>query len=210
MSKDFRLTSLLLKYPTLKFLIYNNTLPVYVSAIAENLEKNTLFVTFIAASTEKQRFALTFTLYFTVNMKSRVLTCTRLRVNAGTTVTWFQNITQDITPDTLLHIARALLSFHRCIAQVVLNPAPATASNSVARLLKKIVASSKNLSAAALSRSLCRAMVKTKPLTSHIVLKIPFSRDAETLPALMITFASSVIVSRLDLLICVRQKLLKS
>ena len=181
-----------------------------MSAFAENLEKNTLFVTFTAASTERQRFALTFTLYFSVNTKSRVLTFTRLRTNVGTMGMWFQNITMEITPDILLHIVQALLSFHRCIAQVVLSPAPATASNSVARLLKKIVASSKNLSAAALSRSLCRAMVKTQPLTTHLVLKIPFSRDAETLPALMISFASAVIVSRLDLIISVRQRLLKS
>lgn len=209
MSKDSRLTSLLRKYPTLKSLIYNNSLPVSVNAFGENLEKNTLFVTFTAASTERQRIALTFTLFFSVNMKNRALTCTRLRVNAGTMVTWYQNITQAITPDILLHIAQAHLSFHRFIAQVVLSPARDTASSSVARLLKKIVTSSKSLSPAALSRSLYRAMVKTQPLTSHIVLKTPFSLDAETLPALMISFASVVIVSRLDLIISVRQRLLK-
>ena len=124
MSKDFRLTSLLRKYPTLKSLISNNTLPVYVSAFGENLVKNTLFVTFTAVSMEKQRTALTFTLYFSVNTKSRVLTCTRLRTNVGTMVTWFQNITTEITPDILLHIVQAHHVFHRSTAEAVLNPAP--------------------------------------------------------------------------------------
>ena len=208
MSKDFRLTSLLDKYPSLKSIIYSNTLPVCVSAFGENFEKNTLFVTFIVPNMVKLRTALTFTLYFSVNPKTRVLSCMKMRVNAGTLAMWFPSIMQEITPATLPRICLALLVFHQFIAQVALNPALVTRKSSAARLLKKITASSGVLSRASLFLSLSRVMARTKPLTSHLVLKVPFSPDVETLAASMISFASAVIVSRLDLLIVVRKKLL--
>lgn len=202
-----RLISLVDKYPLLESLIFNSTLPVCVSGFAENSEKNTLFVTFIVPSMEKQRSALTFTLYFSANPKRHALFCTKIRLNVGSLVLWFPSITAEITPDTLLRICRALHVFHHYIAEAVLNPARDTHKNSAARLLKRRVQSSANLSVAALSRSLYRAMALTNPLTFQLVLKLPFSQDVATLAASMIFFALPVIISRLDLIIDARQKL---
>ena len=207
MSKDFRLTSLLDKYPSLQSLISNNMLPVCVSAFGENLEKNTLFVTFIVQNTVKLRTAPTITLYFFANPRTRVLSCMKIRLNAGTLAMWFPSITQEITPAILLRICLALHVFHQFIAQVALNPALVIRKNSAARLLQNLTVSSAVLSRAALFRSLSRVMARTKPLTSHLLLKVPFSPAVETLAASMISFASAAIVSRLDLITYARQKL---
>lgn len=201
-----QLTLLTDKYPFLKSLIFNNIFPVSVSAFGESSEKNIVFVTCIVQNTAKLRTALTFTLYFSANPKRHALFCTKIRLNVGSMVLWFPSITAEITPDTLLRICRALHVFHHYIAEAVLNPARDTRKNSAARLLKRRVQSSTNLSVAALSRSLYRAMALTNPLTFHLVLKLPFTQDVATLAASMIFFALPVIISRLDLITDVRQK----
>lgn len=196
--------------PVLKIIDIQRFIARVRERVRRKFGKNTLFVSFTALNMAKLRSALTFTLYFLVNPKTCALTCTKLRVNVGTMVIWFPSITSEITPAILLRICQAVLIFHRYIAQAVLNPAPVTRKNSAALMLKKITASSVVLPRVALSRSLSRAMVKTNPLTLHLLLKVPFSPAVATLAASMISFASAVIVSRLDLLGLARQKLQKN